>query len=106
MVSVQLDTYIRILNDEDDSLNGSEWLWLKRKFHNKKNTWSTCGQNQSKVSSFYAAKQEIPHDNPFPLKADESPILAGHDTGANPVEHLLHALAGCLTTTFWFTMWP
>lgn len=64
-----------------------------------KNTWSTCGQNQSKVSGFYAAKQEILHDAPFTLKADEPPILAGHDTGANPVEHLLHALAGCLTTT-------
>ncbi|WP_447964605.1 OsmC family protein [Nitrospira sp. Ecomares 2.1] len=63
------------------------------------NTWSTCGQNQSKVSSFYAAKQEIPHDDPFTLNADEPAILAGHDTGANPVEHLLHALASCLTTT-------
>ncbi|WNM59704.1 OsmC family protein [Candidatus Nitrospira allomarina] len=68
------------------------------RFHIK-NTWSTCGQNQSKVSSFYAAKQEIPHDDPFTLNADEPSILAGHDTGANPVEHLLHALAGCLTTT-------
>ncbi|MEO8326379.1 MAG: OsmC family protein, partial [Nitrospirota bacterium] len=68
------------------------------RFHIK-NTWSTCGQNQSKVSSFYAAKQEIPREDPFTLTADEPAILAGHDTGANPVEHLLHALAGCLTTT-------
>ena len=30
--------------------------------------------------------------------ADEPPILAGNDDGANPVEHLLHALASCLTT--------
>ena len=64
-----------------------------------KNTWNTCGQNQSKVESFYAAKQEIPHETPFTLNADEPPILAGHDTGPNPVEHLLNALAGCLTTT-------
>lgn len=34
------------------------------RFHIK-NNWSTCGQNQSKVSSFYAAKQEIPHEDPF-----------------------------------------
>lgn len=68
------------------------------KFHIK-NTWSTCGQNQSKVSSFYAAKQEIPHEDPFILNADEPAILAGQDTAANPVEHLLHALASCLTTT-------
>lgn len=64
-----------------------------------RNEWLTCGQNQSKVEGFYAAKQEIAHDAPFNLRADEPPILAGHDTGANPVEHLLNALAACLTTT-------
>jgi len=26
-------------------------------------------------------------------------VLAGGDKGANPVEHLLHALASCVTTT-------
>ena len=26
-------------------------------------------------------------------------MLAGEDKGANPVEHLLHALASCMTTT-------
>ncbi len=30
---------------------------------------------------------------------DEPPILAGNDEGANPVEHLLHALASCVTTS-------
>ena len=70
----------------------------KCKFHIK-NKWNTCGQNQSEVESFYAAKQEIPHEAPFTLNADEPPILAGQDTGPNPVEHLLNALAGCLTTS-------
>ena len=64
-----------------------------------KNDWKTCGQNQSRIEGFYAAKQEIPHEVPFTLNADEPPILAGQDTGPNPVEHLLNALAGCLTTT-------
>ena len=27
-------------------------------------------------------------------------MLLGHNEGANPVEFLLHALAGCVTTTF------
>ena len=31
--------------------------------------------------------------------ADEPRILYGEDKGANPVEYLLHALAGCMTTT-------
>lgn len=70
----------------------------KSKFHIK-NTWLTCGQNQSKVDSFYGAKQENTHETPFILEADEPPLLAGHDKGANPVEHLLHALASCVTTT-------
>ncbi|MBN1490631.1 MAG: OsmC family protein, partial [Phycisphaerae bacterium] len=32
------------------------------------------------------------------LHADEPPMLAGGDVGANPVEHLLNALAACVTT--------
>lgn len=63
------------------------------------NSWIRCGENRSKVESFYGARQEIAHETPFTLTADEPPILAGHDKGANPVEHLLHALASCLTTT-------
>ena len=70
----------------------------KSKFHIK-NSWITCGQNQSKVESFYGAKQENPHEVPFTLNADEPPLLAGHGKDANPVEHLLHALASCVTTT-------
>lgn len=33
------------------------------------------------------------------MEADEPPILAGKDQGPNPVEHLLHALASCLTSS-------
>jgi uncharacterized OsmC-like protein len=33
------------------------------------------------------------------MDADEPAILAGGDQAANPVEHLLHALASCLTTS-------
>jgi len=39
------------------------------------------------------------HKQEFELHADEPPILAGNDEGANPVEHLLHALASCVTTS-------
>lgn len=68
------------------------------KFHIK-NNWITCGQNQTKIDSFYAAKQENLHETPFTLNADEPPLLAGHGTAPNPVEHLLNALVSCLTTT-------
>ena len=39
------------------------------------------------------------HKQAFELHADEPPVLAGSDEGANPVEHLLHALASCITTS-------
>jgi uncharacterized OsmC-like protein len=62
------------------------------------NSWVDGARNESRVTGFYAAAQEIAHRQPFTLIADEPPILAGNDDGANPVEHLLHALASCLTT--------
>ena len=63
------------------------------------NKWIDCGHNRTTVSDFYGAGQDISHRQPFVLDADEPPILAGHDKGANPVEHLLHSLASCMTTT-------
>jgi uncharacterized OsmC-like protein len=63
------------------------------------NTWLSGNHNRSTVTGFYGAKQEIAHRQTFTMDADEPAILAGHDDGANPVEHLLHALASCLTTS-------
>ena len=63
------------------------------------NTWLSGNHNRSTVSGFFGAKQEIAHKQTFTMDADEPSILAGDDQGANPVEHLLHALASCLTTS-------
>jgi uncharacterized OsmC-like protein len=63
------------------------------------NTWLSGNHNRSTVTGFYGAKQEISHKQKFELDADEPAILAGNDQGANPVEHLLHALASCVTTS-------
>lgn len=64
-----------------------------------RNKWFDCGHNRSTISDFYGVKQTISHKTPFEIDADEPPALAGQDKGANPVEHLLNALAACLTTT-------
>ena len=64
-----------------------------------RNTWLGGNHNRTTITSFYGAKQEIAHKQPFELLADEPPILAGGDNGANPVEHLLNALAACVTTS-------
>ena len=63
------------------------------------NKWLGANHNCTTITGFYAAKQEIPHKQQFELHADEPPILAGSDEGANPVEHLLNALAACVTTS-------
>jgi uncharacterized OsmC-like protein len=64
-----------------------------------RNSWLGGNHNRSTVTGFYGAKQEIAHRQTFTMDADEPAILAGNDEGANPVEHLLHALASCLTTS-------
>ena len=63
------------------------------------NVWLGGNRNRSTITGFYGAKQEIAHKQKFVLDADEPPILAGNDDGANPVEHLLNALAACVTTS-------
>ena len=63
------------------------------------NKWINANHNCTTVDGFYAARQEKAHKQPFELHADEPPMLAGQDESANPVEHLLHALASCVTTS-------
>jgi hypothetical protein len=64
----------------------------KSKFR-AKNEWIDGGHNRTTVTGFYSAGQEISHSHRFVLEADEPPALAGQDQAANPVEHLLNALA-------------
>jgi uncharacterized OsmC-like protein len=63
------------------------------------NRWIDCGQNRSEVRKFSAGGKETKHKTDFTLEADEPDVLLGSDRGANPVEHLLHALASCVTTS-------
>ena len=64
-----------------------------------RNKWLGGNHNSTTITGFYGANQEIAHKQTFELHADEPPILAGNDEGANPVEHLLNALAACVTTS-------
>lgn len=63
------------------------------------NRWLGAGANRSEVRSFDGCGQTLSHSSSFTLAADEPDMLLGNDTGANPVEHLLHALASCVTTS-------
>lgn len=64
------------------------------------NQWFNGGLNRSSIQGFYAGgREDAGRSEAFNLDADEPPIIAGNDTAPNPVEYVLHALAGCLTTT-------
>jgi uncharacterized OsmC-like protein len=63
------------------------------------NQWVGGGENRSRIDDFTGANQELRHRQPFFLVNDEPEVLLSEDRGANPVEYLLHALAGCLTTS-------
>ena len=63
------------------------------------NRWIDGGENRSEVQSYYGCGHSQSHNSGFTLTADEPELLLGRDTGANPVEHLLHALAACVTTS-------
>lgn len=66
-----------------------------------RNTWIDGGENRSTIRDFYGAgKEDTSRVRPFEFTNGEPPVLLGNNEGANPVEFLLHALAGCVTTTF------
>jgi uncharacterized OsmC-like protein len=66
-----------------------------------KNAWINGGENRSTIQGFYGAGvEDSSRVKPFEFTNGEPPVLLGHNEGANPVEFLLHALAGCVTTTF------
>ena len=64
------------------------------------NKWMGGDCNRSTIQEFTGAMQE--HrvgGRPFVYDNGEHPILLGQDKAPNPVEWLLHALIGCMTTT-------
>ena len=63
------------------------------------NKWVNGAKNRTEVRDFSGACQTFDRETPFVIEKDEHPILLGNDTGANPVEYALAALAGCLTTS-------
>ena len=65
-----------------------------------KNKWITAGHNRSFIQGFYGAcNEDTSRETPFVYDNGEPPVLLGNNEGANPVEYILNALAGCMTTT-------
>lgn len=63
------------------------------------NVWLDGGWNRTAINGFYGAGEDQTREQPHFYDNDEPPVLLGEDKSANPVEFLLHALVGCLTST-------
>jgi len=65
-----------------------------------RNRWIAGGENRSTIRDFFGAGvEDTSRPAAFEFTNGEPPVLLGANEGANPVEFLLHALAGCVTTT-------
>jgi uncharacterized OsmC-like protein len=63
------------------------------------NEWVDGTHCRASIGGFYGAGQESTGRETKQYDIDEPPVLLGQDQGRNPVEFLLVALSGCLTTT-------
>jgi uncharacterized OsmC-like protein len=64
------------------------------------NHWIDGGHSRTTIQGFYGAGQEdATRTQPFTVDSDEPPVLLGQNLAPNAGEHLLHALASCLTGT-------
>jgi uncharacterized OsmC-like protein len=89
---------IKQLHETVDAIKGDPEI-AHFEFRNA-NEWIQGGENRSTIQEFYGAKQwDASRTEPFVFTNGEPPVLLGANEGANPVEFLLHALAGCVTTT-------
>lgn len=63
------------------------------------NQWVGGTHCRATVKDFYGAGQEDTSRKARVFDLDEPPALLGNSQGTNPVEYLLVALSGCLTTS-------
>jgi uncharacterized OsmC-like protein len=64
------------------------------------NRWIDEAHNRSTIKGFYGAgAEDSTRGEEFQLNAGKPSILLGSNSGPNPVEYLLHAVAACLTTS-------
>ena len=85
----QLFDTIDAINDEKD---------IAKFNFRASNKWINGANNRTTVTDFYGACETHSRETPFVFEKDEPPVLLGDDKGANPVEYLFAALAGCVTT--------
>ena len=63
-----------------------------------RNRWVNGTHSRSTIHGFYGTGQELTHRQASSIDADHPEVLVGQDNAPTPAEHLLHALAACLTS--------
>jgi uncharacterized OsmC-like protein len=61
------------------------------------NRWVSGTHSMGTISGFYGVGAEQEREHTFTVGADHPMVLVGQDRGPTPAEHLLAALAACLT---------
>ena len=61
------------------------------------NRWESGTHSESTIRDFFGLGTELAHQKPYTLEADHPTQLTGRDLAPTPVEHLLGALAACIT---------
>lgn len=65
-----------------------------------KNQWIHGSRSRTSIQNFFAGGREnVDRKQALTVDADQPVFLAGNNTAPNAVEHLLHALTSCLSTT-------
>ncbi|MDX9740206.1 MAG: OsmC family protein [Gammaproteobacteria bacterium] len=88
---------VRQLLDTAEAIKGNAGIADFR--FRARNDWVDGTHNRATVKDFYGALEEDSSRQAMTFEIDEPPVLCGANKGANPVEYLLVALSGCLTTT-------
>jgi uncharacterized OsmC-like protein len=64
------------------------------------NRWRNGGKSSTTIQGFFAGgKEDASRKHALNVDSDQPGFLGGENTAPNPVEHLLHSLTSCLTTT-------
>lgn len=94
MNGVEVEKIMSVVHEIKADAGKAKW-----KFRSE-NKWMGGTVNCSVFKNFSAlGTEKVDHKTPFEMKADEPLTLSGNDLSPNPVEHLLHALTSCLTTS-------
>ena len=91
---VTVSTVIGIVNAIEENNDNAHFQFRLN------NHWVDGGLNRSRIQEYFALGQEDDtRTEPFIVDADEPAVNSGGDSSPNPMEYVLHSLAGCLTST-------